>query len=104
MKLRGLILLTLPVIALGCTGTKPATSKAYSNAFAPKDVKTVKAEEAPIVAGKTGKVYHTRHCRYAAALNGVVGYASARDAEAKGLIPCEFCNPQSNAASVAPQK
>lgn len=104
MKLRVLFLLAVPLCALGCTSSKPETSSRYSNAFKPRDVKTVKAEEAPIVAGKTSKVYHTRHCRYAAALNGVVGYATARDAEIKGLIPCEFCNPQLNAASVTPQK
>src|SRR6186713_2405140 len=80
MKLRVLFLLAVPLCPLGCTSSKPETSSRYSNAFKPRDVKTVKAEEAPIVAGKTSKVYHTRHCRYAAALNGVVGYVTARDA------------------------
>ena len=102
MTLPLLVLLALPLCLLSCSSSKPASSAAYSNALAPRDVKTVDKSAAPFVASKTGKVYHTRYCRYAASLTNVIGFATARDAEAKGLIPCEFCNPQSNTASVAP--
>lgn len=106
MRLRALVAIPLclaGILLAGCSSSKPANGR-YSNAFAPRDVKTVDAELAPIVAGKANKVYHARHCRYAAALNNPVGFSSPRDAEAKGLIPCEFCNPQLNSASVAPAR
>jgi hypothetical protein len=90
--------------AAGCTSSKPETSRAYSNALSPKNVKRIDAQEAPFIASKSGLVYHTRYCRYAAAIKDPAGYSSARDAAIKGLIPCEFCNPQSHVVATPPVK
>ncbi len=48
---------------------------------------------APYVAGKKNRVFHARHCPYAADLVSPQGYDTLRDAEASGRIPCEFCAP-----------
>lgn len=92
----------LLVCLTGCSSSKPTTSRAFSNALSPKNVKRIDAQEAPFVAGKSGLVYHTRYCRYAAAIKDPAGYSSARDASIKGLIPCEFCNPQSHVVATPP--
>jgi hypothetical protein len=93
MRLRVLGIAALPLLFAGCTGTKTTSQSVLSNAMASRDVKTVDAELAPIVAGKNSLVYHSRYCQYAAAIENKIGFASAHDAEMKHLIPCEFCNP-----------
>lgn len=82
-------LLCFPACLLcGCrrSGTPPHEETA-------RDAKTVDPQTAPFVAGKRNKVYHSRQCPYAAGLNSPAGFSGAREAEASGRIPCEFCSP-----------
>lgn len=95
------MLLSLAMLS-SCTSSKPENSRAYSNAFSPKNVKRIDADEAPFIAGKSGRVYHTRYCQYAAAIKDPAGYKTSHDAAIKGLIPCEFCNPQSQSSMTPP--
>jgi len=99
-----LFLLLLPLL-LGC---QKATSRSTASLLSAESrrepkAKSVTAQDAPFIAGKKNRVYHVRNCQYAVSLDSAVGYASLREADASGKIPCEFCAPRTQAvAPVSP--
>lgn len=86
----------VPLFLGGCRKAGPSRAPA-----ALQKVKTSDPLTAPYVAGKKNRVYHARHCPYAAELASPVGYETLRDAEASGRMPCEFCAPHKG---LAPEK
>lgn len=93
-KLLTLMMLSLPVLSTGC---KAGNSK-LMGLSQPQQVKTIDPHSAPFVSGKKNRVYHTRHCQYAANLDSPAGFSTSHDAERSGKMPCQFCAPQSGAA------
>lgn len=114
------LLITLLLVSAGCESSSPDRKKIEEIAkrnpldMANEDAKTVvlkqsenkpkypkvptvDANVAPIISGKSSKIYHVRSCEYAGKSDSVVGYATWSDAERSGRVPCEFCRPRENA-------
>ena len=90
----GVALLCVAFLCLCGCGKSAGTKKEQPAA----NSRSTDTEKAVFVAGKHNKVYHLRQCRYAADISSPVGFTSARDAEASGRVPCEFCNPRASEA------
>jgi hypothetical protein len=81
---------------LMCASLTVASCRKAGPASTPAALQKAKSADpttAPFVAGKRNKVFHRRHCPYAAELDSPVGFETLRDAEASGKIPCAFCKP-----------
>ena len=95
-----ILVFVCPLLLHGCARTKSVSAKT-------PQIETINARTAPLIAAKQGRVYHMRDCPYASALENPVGFATVRDAERTGRIPCEFCKPQAlkdQSAGQAPLK
>lgn len=59
----------------------------------PVNISTAPAERAPVVSGKTTRVYHLRECQFARDIHDkeLLGFATTGEAAASGRIPCVFC-------------
>jgi len=76
------------LVSSGCTKANRTHQEFHSNKN-----RRISADAAPFITGKRNKVFHVRHCQYAANLESLIGFSSARDAELSGYMPCEFCTP-----------
>lgn len=77
-------------VAAGCEGDKPSSGR-----LPPPQVVNVPAQKALFVAGRKARVYHYCTCAYARDIpkGELVGFASAKDADRAGKIPCAVCRP-----------
>ena len=92
MRLPLFLIVCVPLLfSVGCKSSNP---NAPITPVSRIKIKPMDAKEAPIVVGKASRIYHSRHCQYAANLQQPTGFRCVEDVDRLGLIPCEFCGPQ----------